>query len=102
MSKVVDDGQDDLRDTHLPSKEEWTTIRQLYSETYPIKPMLAYILVQTERIRELEEALNSLWPGLVLDLRYADADDDIDALRSRVETISEVMAGTARDAGTKP
>ena len=69
---------------------ELSLIRQLYAETYPVRVLL-------NRIDELELALNSLWPGLVLDLRYADADDDRDAMQSRVDTIAEVMAGTGNE-----
>jgi hypothetical protein len=43
-------------------------------------------------VRRLREALQLLYPGLVLDLRYADDDDDKDALRSRVETIESALA----------
>jgi hypothetical protein len=43
------------------------------------------------RIAQLEEALSCLLPGLVLDLRYADDDDDKDALRSRIETIETAL-----------
>jgi len=42
-------------------------------------------------IEQLRGALESLWPGLVLDLRYADADDDKDAMRSRIETVREAI-----------
>lgn len=42
-----------------------------------------------DRVAKLESALQSLWPGLVLDLRYADADDDKDAMQSRIDTIRE-------------
>lgn len=43
-------------------------------------------------IDRLREALASLRLGLVLDLRYADDDDDKDALRSRVKTVEEALA----------
>lgn len=49
------------------------------------------LIEAADRIRDLEASLNSLWPGLVLDLRHADMDDDIDALRSRVDTVREVL-----------
>lgn len=39
----------------------------------------------------LIEALLSLLPGLQLDLRYASADDDKDALVSRVQTIVKAL-----------
>lgn len=41
------------------------------------------------RIDVLETALQTLLPGLVLDLRYADADDDRDAMQSRIDTVTE-------------
>ena len=43
------------------------------------------------RIRELEAALNILLPGLILDLRYAEDDDDKDALRARIETVETAL-----------
>jgi hypothetical protein len=43
-------------------------------------------------------ALLELYPGLVLDRRYADADDDIDALNSRVETIGAALYPDASQA----
>lgn len=47
------------------------------------------LVKENERLRG---ALESLWPGLVLDLRYADANDDLDALRSRVETVRDALS----------
>lgn len=40
---------------------------------------------------EMLEALQCLLPGLVLDLRYADDDEDKDALRSRIETVQSAI-----------
>lgn len=45
---------------------------------------------------EMLEALQSLLPGLALDLRYANDDDDRDAMRSRIDT---VVAAIARATG---
>jgi hypothetical protein len=39
------------------------------------------------RIAVLETALNILLPGLWLDLRYADPDDDRDAMQARIDTV---------------
>jgi hypothetical protein len=47
-------------------------------------------LARTE-IERLRVALLSLLPGLTLDLRYADDDDDKDALRSRIRTVEEAL-----------
>lgn len=38
------------------------------------------------------EALECLLPGLVIDLRYAPPDDDFDALRSRIKTVTDAIA----------
>jgi hypothetical protein len=55
-------------------------------------------LEQLERDREaLRKALLLLQPGLELDLRYADPDDDIDALRLRVQTVRAALS--AREGG---
>lgn len=48
-------------------------------------------LCAVQRIAKLEEALKCLLPGLVLDLRYADDDDDKDALRNRIDTIETAL-----------
>jgi chromosome segregation ATPase len=51
--------------------------------------------IELETLREqcarMRAGLESLWPGLVLDLRYADEDDDKDALQSRVDTVFEAL-----------
>lgn len=47
--------------------------------------------VRWQDYERLRDALLMLWPGLVLDLRYADVDDDKDALRSRVQTVEEAL-----------
>lgn len=44
-------------------------------------------------IHRLREALACLLSGLELDLRYADPDDDRDALRSRIKTVRDALAG---------
>lgn len=43
------------------------------------------------RIRVLEMALNDLLPGLILDLRHADLDDDKEAMESRIKTVTEAL-----------
>jgi hypothetical protein len=54
---------------------------------------------------DLLEALESLLPGLVLDLRYASADDDRDAMRHRIKTVTDALAkafgSAASDTGAK-
>lgn len=40
---------------------------------------------------QMRTALETLLPGLVLDLRYADDDDDKDAMRSRIETVTQAL-----------
>jgi hypothetical protein len=54
----------------------------------------------TERdaeIKRLREGLESLLPGLELDLRYANPHvDDMDALRSRVATVREALSAPER------
>lgn len=47
-------------------------------------------------------ALEMLYPGLVLDLRYADADDDRDALQSRIDTVEEALLPIQVPAGECP
>ena len=42
-------------------------------------------------------ALKCLLPGLVLDRRYADDDDDLDALDSRIETVLEAIKKATDD-----
>ncbi len=43
-------------------------------------------------VEKLRDALKTLYPGLVLDLRYADIDDDMDAMRSRIRTVEEALS----------
>lgn len=38
------------------------------------------------------EALECLLPGLILDLRYAEPDDDKDAMQSRINTVREALS----------
>ena len=39
----------------------------------------------------LVEALETLLPGLALDIRYCSEDDDRDALKARVETVVDAL-----------
>lgn len=55
--------------------------------------------VRLEDYERLEQALLCLLPGLVLDRRYADADDDIDALNSRIETVQSALYPTENTSG---
>lgn len=48
--------------------------------------------VRWQDYERLREALLVLYPGLVLDLRYAGDDDDTDAMRSRIETVEEALS----------
>ena len=41
---------------------------------------------------DMLEALECLLPGLVLDLRYADPDDDKEAMQSRITTVTDAIA----------
>lgn len=50
---------------------------------------LKELRAQCERMRT---ALESLLPGLILDLRYADYDDDKDAMQSRIDTVIEALS----------
>ena len=54
---------------------------------------------------DLLEALECLLPGLVLDLRYAEPDDDKEALRSRIKTVTVALAKafeSQQSSGEKP
>jgi hypothetical protein len=48
--------------------------------------------VRWQDYERLRTALWELYPGLVLDLRYADDDDDADAMRSRIKTVEEALS----------
>lgn len=74
---------------------ELTMLRMAYAETYPVRSLI-------NRIDELEEALLSLLPGLELDLRYADADDDLDAFRSRIATVRDCFMPRTSSDGVEP
>jgi hypothetical protein len=47
-----------------------------------------------DKLDTLREALDCLLPGLVLDLRYAEPDDDTDAMRSRIKTVTDALEAT--------
>lgn len=44
-----------------------------------------------EQCERQRAALESLWPGLVLDLHYASDDDDKDAMKSRIDTVIDAL-----------
>lgn len=46
------------------------------------------------KLDTLREALDCLLPGLVLDLRYAEPDDDKDAMQSRIKTVTDALEAT--------
>lgn len=53
---------------------------------------LAAKLIEAQSCTEsMREALGSLLPGLVLDLRYAEVDDDREAMQSRIDTVIEAL-----------
>jgi hypothetical protein len=62
---------------------------ELNGPNYPTQ-----LQIDCARIAELEMALQVLLPGLILDLRYADLDDDKDAMRARIETVQTALAGS--------
>lgn len=74
-------------------KETWyDDIKHTSSDTV-ITPLYLTPQDQSARIAELEEALKCLLPGLILDLRYADKEnDDLEAMQSRIDTVQEALA----------
>ncbi len=79
----------------LPTPKTDEATQQWHNELGEI--VLDYVDVefaeeQERTIVQLEEALKCLYLGLVLDLRYADDDDDKDAMRSRIKTVEEALA----------
>jgi hypothetical protein len=48
--------------------------------------------VRWQDYERLRDALLTLYPGLVLDLRYAEMYDDKDAMRARIETVEEALS----------
>jgi hypothetical protein len=53
---------------------------------------MAELKALREQCKRQRSALESLWPGLVLDLRYADPDDDKEAMQSRIDTVVEALS----------
>jgi hypothetical protein len=52
-------------------------------------------LAEVKRQRDLlREALHVLLPGLMFDLRYADDDDDKDAMQARIDTVITALKAT--------
>jgi hypothetical protein len=69
----------------IHSADEWMAItRRGY----------ALLKDQAYKLDTLREALDCLLPGLVLDLRYAEPDDDTDAMRSRIKTVTDALEAT--------
>lgn len=91
-------------------------LRQAYAETYPVRPLLneierltrelaersASVLIGDQERDRLRAALLTLLPGLALDLRYAEPDDDRDALLSRVRTVEEALSGSPSETKSNP
>lgn len=50
------------------------------------------LYVRWQDYERLRDALQVLYPGLALDLRYATEDDDKDALLARVRTVEEALS----------
>lgn len=85
----------------MTSKESneprYMCIRILLDDGETEKPMHLRVVeaaaydVAVAEIERLREALEVLLPGLILDLRYCDEDDDKDALRARVATVREAL-----------
>lgn len=73
----------------LPQAEEIERLRNALAQS------IEATKEQLSEIEQLRGALECLLPGLMLDLRYAKPDDDIDALQSRVRTVCDALA--ARD-----
>jgi hypothetical protein len=89
------------RDVDLLLMEAANEIEQLraYIEDILTKDRLKTreINLLTPENKRLRMALDCLLPGLILDLRYATDDDDKDAMRSRIETVQDALAGPAVD-----
>jgi hypothetical protein len=95
---------DDLRNAKRLSTASWESLSQedrryvhslLGSMYHYYDDLATYVAFANGRIERLREALQTLRPGLVLDLRYADDDDDKDAMRARIETVEEALSATS-------
>lgn len=105
----------DCKDWHENSPAEWPEVaaalivnlrkdRDLAWEmTNKIVAKNEELQAQNERIKEIDginkkciSALGSLLPGAVLDLRYADENEDKEALRTRIETIKDALAAAKK------
>lgn len=75
--------------TLLGAADEIESLRQFRDWAEPQIVTHGRDVVEIEKLRA---ALESLYPGLVLDLRYADDTDDKDAMRSRIKTVEEALS----------
>ncbi len=79
---------------NMSLQEELRFTADAYARNYPDhKHTPALLRTAAATIDRLRGGLEMLWPGLVLDLRYAEPDDDRDALQSRVDTIRDALSG---------
>lgn len=62
---------------------------EVYTNGKTVLQAVKDLCAERDRYRN---ALELLRPGIEIDLRYADPDDDIDALRSRAQTIREALS----------
>ena len=53
-----------------------------------------FIEGQASKLGACVGALENLLPGLILDLRYAEPDDDRDAMQSRIKTVTDALEAT--------
>lgn len=79
-----------MSDRNMTSKNDLDTLIDCLRHR-PVATTAAQMREAADVIERLHGALSVLYPGLVLDLRYCDEDDDRDALQSRVKTVEEAL-----------
>lgn len=74
---------------------------EIYPDYDTVVVLYADYAALEARCLRYQRALNELLPGLILDLRYADRDDDRDAMQSRIDTIIDALNGSETETGAE-
>ena len=98
MSDIVERLRDKTKRRAAHGLTGWVLAEEARSdeaadEIERLRKKLGMSLTAERQCDAMREALCLLLPGLVLDLRHADQDDDKEAMRSRIRTVVDALKG---------